>query len=201
MPELALLALVCSRLCHDLVGPVGAVNNGAELLADGTEDGELTAQSLALIADSAADLAERLRFFRAAFGAGGGDQPMAADEMAAIARDWLARRRIRLELQAAPELLPRPFARRLLLLLLIGAEALPRGGSATLVLAGGGARLALAGDRLRFGDDLKAALDPGTAVEGLEARAAPAALLGRLAAQAGGRVTVDQDAAGLVLAL
>lgn len=201
MSELALMALVCSRLCHDLVGPVGALNNGAELLADEADDEDLVAQSVALIADSAADLAERLRFFRAAFGAGGGDQPMPADEFVATARAWLARRRVRLAMAVPAEALPRAFARRLLLLLLIGAEALPRGGTADLVLGDGSARLTVAGERLRFSDDLAAALDPRTPVAGLEPRTAPAALLGRLAAEAGRRVAVTPGDGRLVLAL
>src|SRR4051812_45035105 len=64
-------SLLCSRLCHDLMSPVGALNNGIELLADET-DPDMREKCLELLADSARASANKLKFFRLAFGAAGG---------------------------------------------------------------------------------------------------------------------------------
>src|SRR3954451_14004908 len=64
-------SLLCSRLCHDLMSPVGALNNGIELLGDET-DPEMREKCLELLADSARASANKLKFFRLAFGAAGG---------------------------------------------------------------------------------------------------------------------------------
>ena len=64
--EIELAALLSARLCHDLAGPVGAVNNGAELLSDGDADGMEDARDL--ISSCAGQAVRRLRFFRLAYG-------------------------------------------------------------------------------------------------------------------------------------
>src|SRR6476659_9781982 len=71
MNPVDLASLLCSRLCHDLMSPVGALNNGIELLADET-DPEMRERCLELLADSARASANKLKFFRLAFGAAGG---------------------------------------------------------------------------------------------------------------------------------
>src|ERR671928_799991 len=71
MDSLDFAALLCSRLCHDLMSPVGALNNGLELLAD-EQDPEMREKCLELLAESAHATANKLKFFRLAFGAGGG---------------------------------------------------------------------------------------------------------------------------------
>ena len=64
-------SLLCSRLCHDLLSPVGAFNNGLELLAD-EDDPHMRERCLELLNESAAAAANKLKFFRLAFGAAGG---------------------------------------------------------------------------------------------------------------------------------
>jgi len=63
--------LLCSRLCHDLVSPIGAVNAGLELLEEAADD---DGRALGLITTSAAEAARRLAFYRVAFGLGVGAQ-------------------------------------------------------------------------------------------------------------------------------
>jgi histidine phosphotransferase ChpT len=65
-----LLELICARLCHDLVGPVSAIGNGVELVTEFGED--MRGEALALIAQSASEAAQRLQFFRIAFGSAAG---------------------------------------------------------------------------------------------------------------------------------
>src|SRR5712675_2138757 len=64
-------SLLCSRLCHDLLSPVGAMNNGLELLAE-ESDPEMRERCLELLVESARTSANKLKFFRLAFGAAGG---------------------------------------------------------------------------------------------------------------------------------
>src|ERR1700755_2421458 len=64
-PDLA--ALLCSRVCHDIISPVGAINNGLELLDEGGADGD----AMKLIRQSARNASARLQFARIAFGAAG----------------------------------------------------------------------------------------------------------------------------------
>ena len=68
--DLRVLHLLCSRLCHDLVGPVGAINNGVELVREfGAGNDE---EAMDLVASSASQAAERLKFFRVAYGMAAG---------------------------------------------------------------------------------------------------------------------------------
>ena len=69
--DLRVAQLLSSRLCHDLVGPIGAVNTGLELFQEGFDDDE---KALGLVADSAGEASRRLTFFRGAFGFGAGDK-------------------------------------------------------------------------------------------------------------------------------
>ena len=70
MNAIELASLLCSRLCHDLLSPVGALNNGLELMAD-EQDPEMRERCLELLAESAKASASKLKFFRLAFGAAG----------------------------------------------------------------------------------------------------------------------------------
>ncbi|MBQ0767140.1 MAG: histidine phosphotransferase [Sulfitobacter litoralis] len=79
-------ALIGSRICHDLISPVGAINNGLELLL---MSGMNMSPEVALIDESVRNASARLRFFRVAFG-GGNTQPVAAQETADILSDLYA---------------------------------------------------------------------------------------------------------------
>lgn len=69
-PDLVLSALLCSRLCHDLVGPISAISNGIEFLDD--ENAEMQRRARELLSESSEQMARRLQFFRIAFGRAGG---------------------------------------------------------------------------------------------------------------------------------
>ena len=78
-----LAALIGSRICHDLISPVGAINNGLELLA---MSGAMAGPELELISDSVLNANARIRFFRIAFGAAG-DQQMGRAEIDSVLDD------------------------------------------------------------------------------------------------------------------
>ena len=71
MKELDFAALLCSRLCHDLISPVGAISNGIEILSD-EEDEMMRMEVMKLLELSAGQTSNRLKFYRLAFGAAGG---------------------------------------------------------------------------------------------------------------------------------
>lgn len=128
--DIRLAELLCARMCHDLAGPTGAVINGAELMDE--DDPAMASEAAALMAGAAGQIAKRLRFFRAAFGwEGGAARDMG--EAVRIAADFLAPLpgqpdRFKLAAEPGPAL-PADGLRLLLLLVLFGSEALPRGGT------------------------------------------------------------------------
>jgi histidine phosphotransferase ChpT len=122
-------SLLCSRLCHDLLSPVGAMNNGLELLAD-ENDPDMRAQVMTLLADSATSSANKLKFFRLAFGAAGGfDAQIDANEAkVAIEGLFCSSGKISLGWSVTPPTLGKPAIKVLLNLALIAGDALVRGG-------------------------------------------------------------------------
>ena len=123
-------SLLCSRLCHDLLSPVGALNNGIELLAD-EHDPEMRARCLDLLAESARASANKLKFFRLAFGAAGGfaDVVDTREARAAIEGLFGGDGRIQLGWMVDEPTMSKAALKVLLNLVLIAGDALVRGGS------------------------------------------------------------------------
>ena len=125
-----LAALLCSRLCHDLLSPVGALSNGLELLADETDE-EMRARCIELLEQSAKTSTDKLKFFRLAFGAAGGfgdNVPVeeAQDVLNALASDA---KRVELNWAIDEHSLPKPAVKVMLNLAQIALDALVRGGT------------------------------------------------------------------------
>ena len=125
---LEFMGLICSRICHDLVSPVGAIANGIEILEEET-DPKMREQALALIEDSAKRASQKLQLLRLALGAGG--EPgarMALDEAAEVSRSLFDGGRIAFEWSVPPLSVERRVGKLLLNFVLLGQETLPRGG-------------------------------------------------------------------------
>ncbi len=125
-PDLA--ALIGSRICHDLISPIGAIGNGVELMM---LDRTASSPELALIAESVNHANARLRFFRVAFGAAGSDQRIARGEVTGILADMTQGGRLQLDWQSPPELSRRQVKLALLLLLCL-ESAMPYGGKVSI---------------------------------------------------------------------
>jgi histidine phosphotransferase ChpT len=123
-------SLLCSRLCHDLLSPVGALNNGIELLAD-EHDPEMRARCLELLGDSARASANKLKFFRLAFGAAGGFADHVDTREARVAIEGLfgGDGRIQLGWMVEEPTMSKSALKVLLNIVLIAGDALVRGGS------------------------------------------------------------------------
>src|SRR6201991_4705045 len=132
-------SLLCSRLCHDLLSPVGALNNGIELLAD-EHDPEMRARCLDLLAESARASANKLKFFRLAFGAAGGfaDEVDSREARAAIEGLFGGDRRIQVGWMVGDAMLGKGRMKILLNLALIAGDALVRGGRLDIGVEHGG---------------------------------------------------------------
>lgn len=147
-----LTALVGSRICHDLISPLGAIGNGLELLSMTGADTS-GSEELSLIHQSVANANARVRFYRVAFGAAAKDQTIAKSELASILQDSFAGSRIALELSLGDDL-SRANAKLALLLVLCLETALPRGGTITVAQEGATWILTCTGPRVAVNEVL-----------------------------------------------
>jgi histidine phosphotransferase ChpT len=128
MNDLDFAALLVSRVCHDLVSPVGAVVNGLEVLEDET-DAAMRADALRLVHASAEQAAARLQFARLAFGAAGSaGAELDLAEVACIAAGLLRGGKVELIWNAHAVNWPKDWAKLLMNVVLCAADCLPRGG-------------------------------------------------------------------------
>jgi histidine phosphotransferase ChpT len=141
--SLDLAALLCSRVCHDLISPVGAIVNGLEVLAE-EKDEETQAFALDLIKKSANTASAKLQFCRIAFGAAGsaGSQIDTGDAEK-ISRGFLEDDKTKLAWNLPRELMGKNRVKLLLNMLLIAAQAIPRGGQLTVDPIGSGDTMGL----------------------------------------------------------
>jgi histidine phosphotransferase ChpT len=193
--------LLCSRLCHDLLSPVGAMMNGLELLADET-DPEMRARCMDLLADSARASASRLTFYRLAFGASGGlgDMVAAADAHAALSGLVATNPRIELVWMVEQASLPKPAAKILLNLAMVAFDALVRGGRLMVAEERGEIVIRAEGPRIVLDADLRAILSGGGDAAGMSARSAAAWLIRQLAEENGRRIELAEDEGVLLIA-
>ena len=198
--ELDLAALLCSKLCHDLLSPVGAITNGLELLDDET-DPEMRERCLDLLADSATVSANKLKYYRLAFGAAGGfGDTVDTGEIRQLVETLIPEHsKIELGWAAREILLPKKAAKILLNLALIAREALVRGGRLDVGAEKGeqGTEVVVraTGPKIAFDPNIRAALEGSLPAEELAARTAAAWMTRALAKEGGGdlRVSAEQD--------
>jgi histidine phosphotransferase ChpT len=191
--EFRVLELLSSRLCHELISPIGAINNGVELM--GEEDADFVKDAMGLIAQSAKRAGQRLQFYRFAYGAGGagGGAPDAKTLVAGI----LEGGKVAAEWQDALSALPPEWQKLGCNLALVAAEILPRGGKVVLASAGDKKITATAtGETINVMPELKAALGEGADVSLLTARTIHAYFTSRMAAKLGAKLALTQPDPG-----
>ena len=190
----------CSRLCHDLRSPVGAMSNGLELLADESDEA-MRQQVMGLLADSARTSANKLKFFRLAFGAAGGvgDVVDVREAKAAIEGLLGGEKRIQLGWMVAEPALAKTAIKVLLNLSLIAADALVRGGRLDVGAEGGEIVIRAEGPRVVLDQELRGALVGEIDAEALTPRAAAAWLVHQLVAEQGGEVMLSTEEEGVLL--
>ncbi len=145
-----LAALVGSRICHDLISPIGAIGNGVELLAltDGGAGAEMD-----LISESVQNANARIRFFRMAFGAAGADQVVGPSEVQSILAAVAQGGRFIYDWQIAEDQ-PRRDVRCAFLMLQCFETAMPMGGNVHIQLSGGTWIMRAEGQRMKIEEPL-----------------------------------------------
>lgn len=194
---LRLTGLIGSRMCHDLVSPLGAIGNGVELLEMSPDfPGIARSQEMTLIGESIGAARERVQLFRTAFGHAGPEQRIGSSELSALTRALSAGGKLRISVETQGDL-PRAEARLILLALMCLETALPWGGRVMVVRSDDGWRLVAEAQRTRADPELWSWLD-GLA----DGRPDPApsevqfALLPLLAAQMGRAIRWELDGLG-----
>ena len=195
MNAVDLASLLCSRLCHDLMSPVGALNNGVELLAD-EQDPDMRERCMDLLAESARSSANKLKFFRLAFGAAGGFGEAIDTNEARTALTGLFGSGGRTEVgwMVGDAKLSKGATKLLLNLALIAGDALVRGGRLDVGAESGASGLEIViraeGPKVVVDSNIREMLVNGAGE--VEPRSAGAWLAHSLAKEAGGEIQLMQ---------
>ncbi|MEZ0262989.1 MAG: histidine phosphotransferase family protein [Alphaproteobacteria bacterium] len=180
------LELIASRICHDLVSPVGAVNNGVELMQELGEDAG--SEAIKLISDSAQQASIRLKAFRLSYGAAGTDKNVGFKDVREVFADLLKAGRVQVEFEpdigVKFSMPPRGFFKVLLNLMILGEECNHGEGKITVSAIEGnkGIKVLVTGKNPGFRDGAEAALRGETGAEDLDPRSVHAYITGRFAA-------------------
>ncbi len=133
LDALDLAALLCSRVCHDLISPTGAIVNGLEVLEEKESDEETKTFALDLIKKSAKTASARLQFCRLAFGAAGSSTAQIdLGDAQSMARAFIEDDKTKLAWNLPRVLLPKNRVKLLLNMLIIAGQTIPRGGVLTV---------------------------------------------------------------------
>ncbi len=198
--DLRVAELMASRLCHDVVGPIGAVNNGMELLAEGGS--EMMDDALELANHSAQQASDLLQFYRMAYGMAGNRQGGDLRPMRDLAMQYFRHEKADLEwaADALPGGLPESGGKLILNMLILAGEALPRGGTVAMQFAeqDGGTEIAAiaVGADAGLRDETMAGLNENVAMEELTPRGVQGYFTRLLAVRAGGRLEVVPAGSG-----
>jgi histidine phosphotransferase ChpT len=191
--DLRIVELLTARLCHDLAGPIAAIGNGAEMLAD--NDPDFAEETARLIAASAAQAANRLSFYRFAYGFGG-EGAAAGGAPSELAAGFFATTTIVCDYSASLRRLPLTRQKLACNLLLVAADALPRGGRVALHADGSDLVLDARGEMALFAPELFAATSLITPAAVLTPRTVQARFAALLAGALGQRLVAGAAEAG-----
>jgi len=163
--HLRALELACSKLCHDVISPIGAVNNGLELLEE-EDDSALREEAAGLAQRSAKRASILLQVYRSAFGNAGNQQTFGPREAVALAQEFLQSGKAQLNAGNLPDSnsVPAGYGKLALNLIILGADALPRGGTINLQvrspqLGRGAIELDCVGQQIAWSEEFRRAID------------------------------------------
>ena len=202
LESLDLAALLCSRVCHDLISPVGAVVNGIEVMEDDADE-QTKAFAVELIKKSATTASARLQFCRIAFGAAGSaGASIDTGDAEGVARGMMEDEKTRITWNLPRVLLPKNRVKLLLNLLLLAGGTIPRGGSLALEAIGEGDtmgfKITSTGLNARIAQAVPA-LVAGEAENPIDAHAIQPFYTGLLARACGMTVTLAPEGESIVL--
>lgn len=192
MKELDFAALLCSRLCHDLISPVGAISNGIEILSD-EEDEMMRAEVMKLLELSAGQTSNRLKFYRLAFGAAGGiGAHVPIRDAKNAATSLFEGTQIKLEWNSEVGEMDKSTLKVLLNMILVASESLIRGGEMAVNITKTGEKLitevSVRAHRVIFQDKAREMICGETEVLEADPKIAPAYLASSVAADLGSKI-------------
>jgi histidine phosphotransferase ChpT len=192
LDPVALSSLLASRLCHDLINPVGALGSGLEVLEDGDLDAPMRDAANDLIQSGGRKSIALLKFARLAYGAAGGfGAQIPMEEAESAIRELYHWSKAELDWRAPPGLAPKESVKVVLILAHAAMDCVPRGGTVTVSATGDGFEVAARGPRAMLHAELAAAL-AGDALD-LKPKFAPAYIAGLLAREVGGGIEAALD--------
>jgi histidine phosphotransferase ChpT len=205
LDALDLAALLCSRVCHDLISPTGAIVNGLEVLEEKESDEETRTFALDLIKKSARTASARLQFCRIAFGsAGSAGSQIDLGDAQRMAHGFLEDGKTKLAWNLPRMLLPKNRVKLLLNMLIIAAQTIPRGGILAVDPIGAGEnlgfRISAVGVNARIPQAVPALLE-GTSESGsVDAHAIQPFYAGLLARACGLKVDLKAEGDAIIIA-
>jgi histidine phosphotransferase ChpT len=202
--HLRALELACSKLCHDVISPIGAVNNGLELLEE-EDDAALKEEATALAQRSARRASILLQVYRSAFGNAGNQPTFGPREAVALAQEFLQSGKAQLTAADLPEAaaVPAGFGKLVLNLVIMGADALPRGGTVALVVrspqVGNGAiQIDCAGQQIAWSEEFGRAISRNLQAEDLTAHNILPYVSSMFAERLGMTLSISQSGPGIL---
>jgi histidine phosphotransferase ChpT len=193
--DLRVVELLAARLCHDLIGPISAIGNGVELLAD--EDPDFVRDAVALVGDSARKASRCLQFYRFAYGFSGGG--LTGLEPHLLAAELFVDTPIECDYRAEARALPLDQQKLACAMLVLSGEALHRGGRLAVGAGATGPEVEATGAGLGPLPEVRAALALATPTAQLTSRTVGGYFAGLLAAALGWRLVVADQSGGFRL--
>lgn len=186
-----LAALLCARICHDLVSPVGALGTAIEILDD-EGNADMHEDALELIKSSSKRAAAKLKFLRLAFGAAGSAPGvLGVDELKTLISDMFADAKAEIVFEFHDEGLEKSRARLLLNLTMLGVQAVPRGGEVKIVTTDHSLSLISTGPRARLDETVQNALQGRAPEHGFDGRSIQPFYTSMMARESGGHIAAS----------
>ena len=193
LDDLDLAALLCSRVCHDVISPVGAIANGLEVLEE-EDDEEMRKIAFDLVSKSAKQASAKLQFCRLAFGAAGSaGANIDLGEAGDVAQMFVGSEKVELKWLAPRENRPKLEVKLLMNMMLMGISAIPRGGEVVVMCDGGNLSVRASGMKARVPEKSQMLLDGSVDASELDARLVQVYYTTRLAQDAGFNLVASQD--------
>lgn len=194
---IALSALISSRVCHDLINPVGALSSGLEVLDDPSMDGAMQEAAMDLIRSGAQKAIALLAYARLAYGAAGGfGAEISLDDARKALADLFAITKAELDWRIGTGLAPKENVKVLMVLAYAGADCVPRGGVVSIQGDIGDFSIRASGKKVLLNDDLVRALG-GDAAD-ITPKHTPALIASQLVEARGGVLSAERTDDGVI---
>lgn len=194
LSDLDLAALLCSRVCHDVISPVGAIANGLELFDDPETDEDTRQTALDMVRSSARTASAKLKFCRIAFGAAGSaGASIDLGEAGETALAFVGSEKVKLDWQAPRENRPKQQVKLVLNMLLMAMASVPRGGTVTVTVSGEDFVARAKGERARVPEAIAQVLAGAADLATLDARLVQPYYARLLAGSAGLSLSMTMD--------